>query len=53
MNITEERKSWHNAEAQLPLNKPHVHKFEPAMAADPANDEIYYFGQCKCGATES
>lgn len=53
MNITEERRSWHNAESQLPLDKPHVHKFEQAMAADQENDDIYYYGLCKCGATES
>lgn len=51
-NIIEERKSWHNAEAQLPFDQPHVHKFEQAMATDRENDEIYYYGRCKCGATE-
>lgn len=50
MNITEERDSWHNLKGLF--EKAHVHKFEQAMSADTANDDVYYYGRCACGETD-
>jgi hypothetical protein len=58
MNITEERKSWHNAEAELSKSDlcPACNKgvLVPKMSTDASNDDIYHYGQCnRCGHTES
>ena len=50
MNITEDRKAWHNAEAQLSENTKCVYcggPMEVTMVADPATDSIEYPLVCK------
>lgn len=31
----------------------HVHKFLPKIDGDYENDEVYHYGLCSCGETES
>jgi hypothetical protein len=52
-NITEDRKAWHNLEANLgkeerPNICPECKKgiLIPRVSFDPANDDSYHYGEC-------
>lgn len=56
MDITQERKGWHNAELSKEDLCPACNKgvLVPKTSFDPVTDESYPYGECnRCGHTES